>query len=69
MVSSLVVLGKVGMVCGIGLVVSTGFEWISDLEIKPKNRTIKLGGEGNKGEVDTNDVKTEHLGKKARQQS
>lgn len=67
MVSSLVVLAKVGIVCGLGFVVATGFEWLSDLEIKPRNKTIKLGG-SDKKEVNTNDTHIENLGKKAKQQ-
>lgn len=67
MLTPLVVLGKVGAVCGIGFIVSTGFEWVSDLEIKPKNKIIKLGSEKEKGGENNDESKIESLSKKARQ--
>lgn len=69
MMSSIVILGKVGIVCGMGFVVATGFEWLSDLKISPKNKNITLGSDvKTRKEVDTNDAKVENLSKRAKQQ-
>lgn len=65
MISSLVVLGKVAVLCGVGFGVATGFEWFSDLEVKPKNKIIKIG-ESRKENV--NDTQIDNLSKRIKQQ-
>ena len=67
MIESIIVLGKVAVVCGVGFAVATGFEWFSDMEVKPRNKLIKLGS-GETREVSSNDVKIDNLRKKIRQQ-
>ena len=67
MIESIIVLGKVAVVCGVGFAVATGFEWFSDMEIKPRNKSIKVGG-SEKKEVSDNDSKVNNLRKKLRQQ-
>ena len=42
MIESIIVLGKVAVVCGVGFAVATGFEWFSDMEVKPRNKLIKI---------------------------
>lgn len=66
MITSLGVLLKVGVVCGVGFLVATGYEWFSDLEVKPKSKTIQVGQEKKKV-VNDNDSEIEHLRKKSRQ--
>lgn len=65
MLESAVVLIKVGIVCGVGFLVATGFEWFSDMEVKPRNKTVHIGQEKKK-EVSHNDIQLEHLRKTAR---
>lgn len=62
MFESAIVLVKVAIVCGVGFAVATGFEWFSDMEVKPRNKTVLVGKEkGNKrsGEVSDRDSKVE----------
>lgn len=68
MIESIVILGKVALFCGLGFGVATGFEWFSDIEVKPRNKSIKIGSEPKK-EVSENDRKINDISKKVRSQS
>lgn len=66
MVESLIVLGKAAVVCGVSFAVATGFEWFSDLEIKPRNKKIHLGEVKESKVVSENDAKIDNLKRKIR---
>jgi len=67
-VESIVILGKVVVVCGATMLVATGFEWFSNIKIEPSNKTIKLGEKNNKREGASHDDKIENMRKRVRSQ-
>lgn len=66
MIESVIILGKVVVVCGAGFGVATWFEWFNDMEVKPKNKTIQIGQEKKEKGDSSNEHKINNVSEKIR---
>lgn len=66
MIETIVVLGKVAIVCGAGFTIATGLEWFSDFELKLKSKSVSFGS--NEKGVRKVDNDLENFSKKVKQQ-
>lgn len=66
MIETIVVLGKVAIVCGAGFAVATGLEWFNDFELRLKSKSVSFGSNEKGVKKDGDDF--ENFRKKVRQQ-